>query len=396
MNQRPLIYRPIPDFLKRRITEDIQTTSPTLNPANYSPSMYASVQRVNAILQDLQRREENARLEAERAQEMLRRNLESSFSSAEQARNARREALRQANEELQTQNRIRLRAMGGMPSSAVAELQARTEREMLRNFGNIDADYANKLAESENQIYNQFANLEAGLRNTIAKNEEERTKALRELEEERMRQEMEARAQAAANAQRMYLQGLLGQTMEPSVSSTSEGVLGESVRRPVEPVDNRIAEVPSQSVDFGTDLARRALDVLGLPGGYYNRGDKFESPAKFLLYWNNSPDTPQQKMASLRELLRRLDEKYILRGKDKKDLIEGLVKGGIPSAFAMGGSWDVLPKRKTTVPTTPSNIKFPILPFPFSPSLGISYNTLNTLNRFLGGNNSLKQDGSRG
>lgn len=187
-----ITMRPIPEILTSRLLEKYNFSKPQLVNVEQEPEYIRGMANLlNTTLQELERREGNIRNETERQQELLRNVLLQNYNTLQQDRLNQQELARQLNEDMQLQNRLRLRAMGGAPGSAMLEMQNKQDREIARRFADIDNTYTSKLNETENKILGQGTELEKELARRLSEIDALRTQSLREYELAKMRAEQE-------------------------------------------------------------------------------------------------------------------------------------------------------------------------------------------------------------
>jgi hypothetical protein len=155
----------------------------------------------NATLAQLSARENALRKEAEQSQELAARNLERGYTLAEQQRIAATDQLRRQNQDLQTQNRIRARAIGGAPSSAFLELANKTDLETGRQMAQQGMNYENRIKELDDRAFETVNKIEQDLLKAIGQIEADRTMSLRERDAAITQAKREAAARALAARQ---------------------------------------------------------------------------------------------------------------------------------------------------------------------------------------------------
>lgn len=228
---RSPLARSVPAFQSRPLgVAPEQTFRPqTADLESVNPMFRSIYQRFNDSVADLQRGEEAARGQAGQSRDILVGDYNRGVQQAEQQRVSNIDQARRANQDAQTSNRIRARAIGGAPSSGFLELATRLDESAGRNINEANTQATNRIGQVESDINKSLFDIESRLNQTLAQIESDRRLSLRERDaavaqaEEAAAQEALRRAAASAQAGNMDLLNALFGGGDQSTGS----VLGE-------------------------------------------------------------------------------------------------------------------------------------------------------------------------
>lgn len=183
----------LPDYLRRQLAFVTSMNSPQEVDLNtVDPAFRPYYEQFNNLLRNLKTREDILRREAATAQQTAIDNTEAQLTSLINQKDQAQASIREGLEDMLTQNRMRARAMGGAPSSSLLDINARTEREALRQMGNLQADYANRIIASEKETKNKIDQIENELLKQLAAIESDRSLSIRQRDELIEKAKMEA------------------------------------------------------------------------------------------------------------------------------------------------------------------------------------------------------------
>lgn len=183
----------LPDYLRRQLAPIESMNSPQEVDLNsVDPAFRPYYEQFNNLLRNLKSREDILRREAAIAQQTAIDNAEGQLTNLINQKNQAQANIREGLEDVLTQNRMRARAMGGAPSSALLDINARTEREALRQMGNLETDYANRIINTERETKTKIDQIENELLKQLAAIESDRSLSLRQRDELIERAKMEA------------------------------------------------------------------------------------------------------------------------------------------------------------------------------------------------------------
>lgn len=183
----------LPDYLRRQLAPVESMNSPQEVDLNsVDPSFRPYYEQFNNLLRNLKAREDILRREAAIAQQTAVENAERQLTSLINQKTQAQANIREGLEDVLTQNRMRARAMGGSPSSALMDINARTEREALRQMGNLETDYANRIINTEKETKTKIDQIENELLKQLAAIESDKSLSLRQRDELIERAKMEA------------------------------------------------------------------------------------------------------------------------------------------------------------------------------------------------------------
>lgn len=231
---RSPLARSIPAFQTKALGPTVeQTYRPVTEDLNSINPMFRSIyQRFNDSLADLQRSEELSRQQADTSRQQLIGDYNRGVSQAEQQRLSNIDQARRSNQDAQTSNRIRARAIGGAPSSGFLELATRLDEQAGKNINEANLQATNRIQQVESDVMKSLSGIEDTLNKTIAQIESDRRLSLRERDAA-VAQAEEAAAQAAIRAAAQsgnmdLLNSLLGGGDSGNIGASGGSVLGAS------------------------------------------------------------------------------------------------------------------------------------------------------------------------
>ncbi|MCS7317509.1 MAG: hypothetical protein NZZ41_04200 [Candidatus Dojkabacteria bacterium] len=150
---------------------DLNSVDPNLRP------YYEDYLRIRRLLKD---RENILRTEADNSQTNFINQGQNLIQGLLAQRTETEGQIRDNLEDALLANRLRARAFGGAPSSALLDINARTEREAMRNMNKANIEYGSKINEVIADVENRIGQLEVELLKKLAEIEQDRTLSLRQ------------------------------------------------------------------------------------------------------------------------------------------------------------------------------------------------------------------------
>lgn len=194
----------LPNFATQGVglpaTQTYQQQPVDVNTVN--PMFKNIYQSFNDSIADLQRSEQFSRQNADNNRQVILQNYDRGVTAADAGRTTEMDQARRSNQDFQTQNRIRARAIGGAPSSAFLDLSNRIDQQTQRDFSGINTRAVDAARGYESQTIEALNKLEADLNQTILQIESNRRLSLRERD-----QQIRAAEENAARSAMGLMQG---------------------------------------------------------------------------------------------------------------------------------------------------------------------------------------------
>lgn len=223
---RSPLQKSIPAFATKSLgAPQDQTFNPTPVDVNTVNPMFRGIyQQFNDSLNDLQRSEQFSRQNANLGRDSIVQNYDRGVASTEAQRISGMDQARRNNQDFQTQNRVRARAIGGAPSSAFLDLSNKIDQQTQRDFSGINTQAADSIRGFEMGAMEALNKIEMDLNKTIMEIESNRRLSLRE-------RDAQVRS-AEENAARSALGLMQGGDMATGGDYGAGNIMGESDYNP--------------------------------------------------------------------------------------------------------------------------------------------------------------------
>ena len=244
---RSPLQKSIPAFATKSLgAPQDQTFNPTPVDVNTVNPMFRGIyQQFNDSLNDLQRSEQFSRQNANLGRDSIVQNYDRGVASTEAQRISSMDQARRNNQDFQTQNRVRARAIGGAPSSAFLDLSNKIDQQTQRDFSGINTQAADSIRGFEMGAMEALNKIEMDLNKTIMEIESNRRLSLRERDAQ-VRSAEENAARAAI--------GLM-QNSESGMGGGEGSVMGESTYNPyAETTGYQLPNVNQPQYNWGMGL----------------------------------------------------------------------------------------------------------------------------------------------